>query len=647
MLRTFRKNIQSWFLKLILIGVALTFISWGTGFFNSGGQVTQSKVVATVEGLPITWGEYQDVYRRKVEAYRRIFKDQMDEAMIQRLNISEQALDALIESRLLLSIAHKEGLAVSGGEVVRYVEGNPAFQVGGYFNKNVYSARIANLGMSPSDYEETVRQVLLIEQVQTAFKDSIRVSEPEVRASYQRQHEQVSTTFLLLKAEDFDRGISATDSALDTFYQGHRKDFTEPEKRKVAYGVFRPEDYEEQVTLDQERLKEHYEIQLDEYRKPERIRARHILLRLEPEASAELEAQVRARAEALVKEAEEGKDFAELARANSQGPSAPQGGDLGFFTRGKMVKPFEEAAFALEEGQMSDLVRTPFGYHIIKVEKREPETVRTFESVKDEILKTLVAEEARYLAQDAAYEALESIQSSAVKGEAALSGIKGLRVSTTGFFARSEPLAGMRSDEEAIRSTAFSLEAGEVSNVIEGERNSYIVVLVEVEPEHEPPLASIKAKVEVAYRKLQGMQLAAAKSKELAGSVTNVDGLSEAAKALDLSTAPTSTGWFARQGPVPKVEADPDYIKAAFRLPSGSFAAVPTAEGAYVITVTGFKKVSEEGFASSRKDVEDKLRIQKANDIYAAWVQRVRQTRQVEINSEFFPDYSPAKNQSP
>lgn len=646
MLRAFRKNIKSWFLKLVLIGVALTFISWGAGYFSGGRQVAETKVVATVEGLPITWGEYQNVYRRKIESYRRLFKDELDDAMIQRLNLSGQALDNLIESKLLLAIAREEELAVSPGEVVSYIEGNPAFQVGGYFNKNVYLSRVQNLGISPTEYEDSVRQLLLIEQVQEALKDSIHVTEAEVRAAYRRENEQVSTTFLLLKAEDFAGGVSATGGALETFYQEHRAEFSVPEKRQVAYVVFKPETYEEQVALDDARLREYYEINIDKYRKPERVRARHILLRLEPDAPADVEARVRERAEALLKEAREGKDFAELAKANSEGPSAPKGGDVGYFSRGKMVKPFEDAAFALSEGEVGGPVRTPFGLHIIKVVDREPEAVRTFEQVKGEIRQTLEAEEARYLAQDEAYEALESIRSSDEKGKSALEGLEGVRVSTTGLFARNEPLPAMGSDEEAVRSAAFGLQEGEVGNVIEGERNSYIISLIKIEPSRVPPLESIRADVEEAYLKLQGHQIAVSKARELAESVKSVEELSKAAKDLGLSSSPTSTGWFSRQGPVPKVEADSDYIKAAFKLPSGAFAAVQAPEGAYVLTVTGFKGVSEEGFASSRADIEKRLRVQKANDIYAAWVQRLRQTRQVEVDSDFFPDYSFSKNQN-
>ncbi|MCH6566877.1 MAG: SurA N-terminal domain-containing protein, partial [Nitrospinae bacterium] len=131
MLYKIRKNVKSLFFRIILIGVALTFISWGAGYFSRGNQAVESDVVATVEGLPITLGEYQGAYRQRLDTYRRLFKGQLDEAMIQRLNLSRQALEGLIENRLLMVLARQEGFSASDSEVVRYIEGHPSFQVGG------------------------------------------------------------------------------------------------------------------------------------------------------------------------------------------------------------------------------------------------------------------------------------------------------------------------------------------------------------------------------------------------------------------------------------------------------------------------------------------------------------------------------------
>lgn len=648
MLYNIRKNVKSWFMRFILVAVALTFISWGAGYFSGGDQAANSKVIATVEGLPITLGEYQTAYRRNLETYRKLFKDQLDETMIQRLNLSHQALDSLIENQLLLFVARNEGFSVSDAEVVRYIEGHPAFQVGGLFNRTRYLNLLRNRGITPTQYEDSIRKLLLLEQVQEAFKDSIQATETEVRTAYQIEHEQVSTTFLLLKAEDFAKDVAATAEALEAFYRGHQKAFTVPERREVAYLVFRPETYEKEVVLDQKRLKEYYEIHIDEYRTPERVHARHILLKLSPNATDDEEAKVKARAESLLKDAQSGKDFAELAKAHSQGPSAPRGGDLGFFGRGKMIKPFEEVAFGLEVGQVGGPVKTPFGYHVIKVEAKEAASRRAFEEIEGEIRKTLVAEEARYLAQDAADAALEAVRTSGAQGAAALSGKEGRPVSTTGLFARNESLpAELRPDEEALHKEAFRLAEDEVSNVIEGERNSYLIAMAKREPEHVPPLEAIRADVERAYKRSQGRQRAIEEAEALSTSVKSVDELAEAAKRLKLSTNQTPTGWFTRQGPVPKTEADGPYIRAAFGLRPGAFAAVATAEGAAVLTVTGLKGVSEEGFASARKSLAAQLRQQKANALYSAWIQRLRQTRRVEVDPDLFPDYSQAKNRAP
>jgi hypothetical protein len=160
---------------------------------------------------------------------------------------------------------------------------------------------------------------------------------------------------------------------------------------------------------------------------------------------------------------------------------------------------------------------------------------------------------------------------------------------------------------------------------------------------HVPPLESIRADVERAYRLFTGHKRAVSEAEALAKSVTSVDALAQAAKRLKLSTTQTATGWFTRRGPVPNVEASVPYIRSAFVLPPGAFAAVPSSEGAYVLTVTGAKGVTEEGFASARKELEKRMGLDKANTLYVAWIQRLRLTRRVEVNPEIFPAY-PTKN---
>ena len=162
-----------------------------------------------------------------------------------------------------------------------------------------------------------------------------------------------------------------------------------------------------------------------------------------------------------------------------------------------------------------------------------------------------------------------------------------------------------------------------------------------------PPLEAIRADVERAYKRSQGRQRAIEEAEALAKSVASVDEIAEAAKRLKLSTTQTATGWFTRQGPVPKIEADRPYIRAAFGLRPGAFGAVPTADGAAVLTVTGLKGVSDEGFASARKALAFRLRQQKANALYAAWIQRLRQTRQVEVDADLFPTYLQTNNKAP
>ncbi len=362
MLKTMRES-SRWLMWVVIIAVGAVFVLYlgiGGGFQGAAGP----DVVVDVDGRRYTARDVFRVRQRLEAEYRRQLGDGFDASQAGDV-LDESAASSLMRMALLAREAEEMGFRVSDEEVRSYLK-----RISGAVDE---SGRLDQRGItdyaereygSVRLFQEALRDELLIQKLGRLLIDSVDVSEAEARQALQHERLEVKLAWVLLDGNEA------------------------AEEAEVAEA-----EVEALLASDPERVRATYDERVLEYDRPEQVRARHILIRLAEDADAETEAEARERMDAAVKRIEEGADFAEVAREASEGPSSEEGGDLGFFPRGRMVKPFEDVAFSLEPGATSEVVRTSHGLHLIRVEEKKAALVVPFEEVQDEIARDLARRE--------------------------------------------------------------------------------------------------------------------------------------------------------------------------------------------------------------------------------------------------------------
>jgi peptidyl-prolyl cis-trans isomerase D len=367
--------------QIILALIILPFAFWGVeSYIRDSGRGVD---VATVGGGAISQQEFQQALREQQERLRPMLGN-ANPALLDSPELRRAVLDTLVNQRLLTINAREAKLSVSDAQLAEFIAGVPQLQVNGRFSKERYEAVVASQGMSKEMFEARLRQDLAMQQAMAAIADAPVPGRVAAERWLAAQLEEREISEVLLRPEQYQAQVKLAPDAIKGYYDANKKQFETPEQVKVEFVVLNQDKLAEQVTVNDEDVKKAYQAQADRLKQPETRRASHILITA---AKGAPEGEAKAKAEALLAQLKKSPgDFEKLAKENSQDPgSAAKGGDLDWFGRGMMVKPFEDAVFALKENQVSELVRSDFGFHIIKLTGIRAERARPYEEVKGEI----------------------------------------------------------------------------------------------------------------------------------------------------------------------------------------------------------------------------------------------------------------------
>ena len=572
MLDFVRNKQKSIIIKLAFAIIILSFVIGYAMLTSPGGSDDgdQSTAAATVNDKAISYDDFQQAYGNLYQLYQNIYQNQFTPALEKQLKLADKTINSLIDQVLLQDEAEKLQLEVSGKELVDSIAGIEAFQVNGVFNKERYLQVLAYQRLNSDQFEAMQRNELLINKVRERIVSGVTVSDAEIEEEFRKNNEKINLNFVSLAPQTFESKVKVTDEALEAFFKEQQEIFRIPDMIALRYLQFEPERYLEQVTFDDAELEKYYRRHLDQFEILERVKASHILIKVDEKMDEATRAKKRAFAEKLLEEARAGKDFAELARRNSDDKeSAVQGGSLGTFTRGSMVKPFEEAAFNLKPGEISDLVQTTFGYHIIKVEEHIEPGIRSLADATDEVKEGVRAEKARQLAFEKAMDAY-NINRKTGDLDAAASANK-LGIKETGPFARDGYIDGIGRNEDVIKA-AFLLDDKALARPVTTDNGVILFGIKERIPSHIPQFTEVKDMVTAAYRTVEAGKLAVAAVKEL------VDGMQGGASLAQLAGKAgykvEETGEFTRSySPfVPRLGSSEDLFKAAFAMGEGQTA---------------------------------------------------------------------------
>ena len=626
MLTQMRKNAGSWIIKLLLGAVVVVFIFWGVG----PDQQNSNATVATVDGEPIGYAEFSQTYRNLMENIRRQLGGNITEEMIAALNLKEQAVNQLVDRRIILNQGDQMGFKVTDEELAASIRSIPGFQSGGGFDTQIYQQVLSRMGLTPDAFEAMQREELLIQKVNDFIARGVNVSDEEAASWYQWQNTEMDIEYLRVDPLDF-KDIAMNDEDSRAYFEANKQKYQTAPKIKARYVVFRPVDYKSQITITEEEVKTYYEENQAEFYAPETVEARHILIQVSKDADEQVVETGRLKAAEIRARIIKGEDFAVLAKELSEGPSKNQGGYLGTFERGRMVKPFEDVAFSLQDGDISEPVRTDFGWHIIKVEKHNPAETLTLEASQNKIRGQLSDQRARALALEDA----ESAYDISYGGDDILTAAEqfGVPVETTGMVARNQEIPGVANAGKFLES-AFNLDPMAVSEVQDLGDGFYIIQTLEQVPPEIPRFEDVKARVEQDVEADKQWSQAEAEANEILQSVREGATLAEAGKARGLS--PQQTGWFKRNDAVPGFGTDPQLAAAAFQLSP----AQPLPE----VALRGEKGVSVILFAGRQvpdtllvgtdelEAIKQQLRLRKQRETYGAWMSAARSQSEIEID---------------
>lgn len=627
MLSSMRKNAGSLIIKILFAVIIIVFVLWGVGT----DQSQRANRVAAVNGEVITLDEYGRVYENLVDQMRSRFGGQLDNEMIQTLNLRGQAVNQLVDEKIMLHEAQELDLKVSPEELTESIRKIPAFQVNGAFDIRQYNRVLNSNRLTPEAFEAAQRRGILIRKLNRLISQGAKVSDAEARDWFEWQNASVNVEYILFTPEDYpEKAVEADEVAV--FFEENREAYKTELQVKAQYLVFKPEAYRQDVTISEDEVQEYYDENTDEFKKPETVEARHILLKVSEDADETVVASVRQKADDIYQKAIGGEDFVELAKTFSEGPTRDTGGFLGTFQRGTMVKPFEEKAFSMEAGEISEPVRTPFGWHVIKVEKKNLETVLSPGEAENRIRGQLTDRKARLAAYDDAQDAYDATYDGA--DIPAIAESVGVELRSTERFTRQGP-SGL-GDADRFAGIAFDLEVGEISEVEELADGYYLIQMVERKPSEVPDLEAVRDRVEKDLKSRKRKEQASADADKYLEMIRSGASFSEAATAA--GRALSETGFFKRNATIAKVGSDRDFSEAAFSLSEKKVLPdepVDGQKGFYVIRFKERKLPETEEFEKSLDSVKNQLLSRKQFAVYQSWLQAARERSEIEIEAAF------------
>ena len=572
MLDFVRNKQKSIIIKIAFAIIILSFVIGYAMLSSPGGPAgeDQSAEAAIVNGKAIAFNDFQTTYSNLYQVYQNIYQDQFTPALEKQLKLAEKTLDSLIDQVLLQDEAERQQIEISGKELVDAIANIPAFQENGVFSKDRYLQVLAYQRLNSEQFEAMQRSELISTKVREQLQAGVTVTDEEIDEEFRNNNEKVNLNYVSLTPASFEKKVKVTDEALATYFAEQQEVFRTPEMVSLRYLQFVPERYIDEVTFDENELEKYHRRHLDQFEILEKIKASHILIKVDEGTDETVRAEKKAFAEKLLEEVKTGKDFAELARVNSDdAASAVKGGNLGYFTRGSMVKPFEQAAFNMKPGDISEVVETTFGYHIIKVEEYTEPGVRSLEESMDEVKTGLRQEKAKQLAFEKAMDAYNINRKTGDLEAAATTNELGLKES--GLFARDGYIDGIGSNAEIINA-AHLLEENTLAKPVATDDGIILFALKERVASHIPELDEVKDLVTASYQATEAVKLAKAAAEELVADLVDGGSLVKLAKRGEYTVE--ETGEFTRTySPfVPRLGTSEELSTAAFEVKEGETA---------------------------------------------------------------------------
>ncbi len=625
-----KKIILGGLLLIICGAMVITLIPGGLGS-DIWGQPGKG-VIAKVNGDDITADQVrrtaQQIARQQAAQYGQNAGMLMPFLLQQA---TRTAAEQLINRQALLTEAGRMGLHVTPQEVRDDLEhGRYAatfFPGGKFIGETEYETLLEQNDLTPATFEEDVRQELLIAKLEALISGSATVSDSQIRDQFIKQNTKVKFDYAVLKLDDIRKTLHPTDTELKAFYDSHKASYANsiPETRKIQYAAIDTSKLADNVQVTQQELQAYYDQHRDEYRVPEQVKVSHILIKTPlpgPDGKVDEKGvqEAQQRAQDILNKLKAGANFEELAKKYSEDPgSAKEGGSLGWIGRGRTVPEFEKAAFSLPKGQMSGLVKSSYGFHIIRVDDKQQAHMKTLDEVKSDIEPIIKQQKAQQVAEQEA-EALDN--QAKTQGLAAAAAAKGIPVVTTDFISRKDALPGLGPSSQFMDAvfTAGEKSAPDMAPTSQG----YAVYQVlAIKPPSTPSFDEIRSKIEDEFKNERADALLRQKTQELSDRAKSEHDLKKAAK--ELGAQMKSSDFVLPDGQVPDIGSMTGQASVAFTLKPGEISGpINSGTTGAVLSVLEDQAPSDADFAAKKDQIREQLLQSKQQQLFALFVSNLR-----------------------
>ncbi len=621
-----KKVVLSGLLLLICGAMVIAFIPNSGDLAGAPGK----GVIAKVNGEEITPEEVRQMAREMAQQQAQQYGAQA--SMIMSFLIQQdtpRAADQLIDKQALLAEAQKMGLKATPQEVKDELQhGRYAgifFPGGNFIGQAEYEGMLQQHNLTPAMFEDSVGKDIVITKLQTLITGGASVSDAAIRQEFVKQNTKVKFDYAVLKEDDIKKGLHPTVEELKAFYNTHQKSYANsiPEKRKIKYVMLDTAKVQAEVRVTNDELQAYYNQHRDQYRTAEQAKVSHILIKTPlpgPDGKVDEKgvADAQKRADDLLKQLKAGANFEDLAKKYSEDPgSAKEGGSLGWIGKGRTVPEFEKVAFSLPKGQISGLVKSSYGFHIIRVDDRQDAHMKTFDEVKAEIEPVVKQQKTQEMAQKQAEDLLQRAKTQGLDAAA-----KGVPVVTSEFFGRSDVVPGVGPAPQFM-DAVFSAAEKTPPDMATTPQGFVVFQLLAVKPPATPTFEEIQARVEEQFKSERAGVLLAQKTRELSDRAKTEHDLKKAAKELG-ATVKTSD-FVLPDGQVPDIGSMSGQAAVAFSMKPGEISG-PIQSGAngVVLALDEVQAPTEADFAAKRDQIREMLVQGKQQKIFALYVTNLR-----------------------
>ncbi|HVW76306.1 MAG TPA: peptidyl-prolyl cis-trans isomerase [Alloacidobacterium sp.] len=638
MIRFLQKDsrvVKGIFIAIISVACITMVITLVPGIFND--QVSGADTYATIHGSGFfgrIFGSSDDISTQDVQ--------QLAQRMLQRQQLPDFVLpfmmqrvgQGLIQQHIELQEANRLGVTVTDDDLRSFLHtgmwGQVLFPNGQYIGDAQYASLVSqNFGISREQFEKELKKEIQENRLRSFVTAGVTVSDQQVREAYTQQATKIKFDYAVISSDDLRKTINPTDAELQTFFKQNAARYAKaiPEARKIQYIAFTTANLPNgapQVT-DAE-VQQYYNQHQKDYQVEDQVKVRHILIKADQNADAKTDAAARQKAEDILKQLRNGGNFAELAKKYSDDPgSKDQGGELGFIKHGVTVPEFDKAAFALQPGQISDLVRTKFGYHIIQTEEKQTAHTRSLDEVKQSIVAVLTREKEAQAQQAFAQQLANEAQKNGLAQTAAAHHLQAV---TTDYVAQNAIIPAL-ADGSQMLTSAFAAKQGAAPQVASTGDGYAVFQVQDIQAAHAPSFDSYKSHVLDDFRDQQVPQLLARKTNELADKAKAENDLAKAAK--EVGATVKSSDLVGRDAQVPDIGQLASTAPQLFDLNVGQISgAIQGQRTGAVAKLTQKQQPTVDEIGKNMESTRDSLLNQRRDEMFAVFVSNLTERYQKE-----------------